>query len=124
MKRIILITVLFLFLGGIISNALAEKQTVRILNNSFGVVYDQGSLAESKSSKDKGNNVIIENCSDRAYIYFENDNCLTKYKVLIGDTIVGQGELDLKNFSQQITIGRTTIKTGCSVNGDLNLYVD
>ena len=120
MKRIFLF-VLSILIVGLASNALSNEQKIRILNKSFGVVYDQGTFVESKSSD--GNTVKIENCSDRAYIYFENDNCLASYKVLIGDNILGQGELDLVNLSHQFTIGRTTFKTGCNVNGDLTLYI-
>jgi hypothetical protein len=125
MKRIIILFVSLFLTACIISSAFAQQQKIRILNKSFGVVYDQGTLTESKSNKGNSGNIInIENCSDRAYIYFENDNCLTNYKVLIGNTIIGQGELDLKNLTHQITIGRTTFKSGCSVNGDLTLYID
>ena len=125
MKRIIIIFVSLFLTVGTISSAFAQQQKIRIVNKSFGVVYDQGTLTESKSNKENNGNIVnIENCSDRAYIYFENDNCLTNYKVLIGNTIIGQGELDLQDLTHQITIGRTTFKSGCSVNGDLTLYID
>lgn len=105
----ILITTLF------ISCIAYAGQSITIYNHTFGII----TVDETQISDEKIDDECIKKYK-RVTAFIQNENCVAAYKIAVGETIIGEGTLDFRNFrSKSIQLGQTKFGVGCKISGTL-----
>jgi hypothetical protein len=84
------------------TDPLTTGQELEVEHESFGVLY------ESPTFTNKG-----------LILFVDNDRCVAKYRVVLGEIVIGSGQLNVRAKERLVPFGTATLRFACDMTNAL-----